>query len=387
MTHSRFARAGVVAGLVAVAVVVPAHPADAALAWYFDAAPTLSGRAELTAVAATSATRMWVAGEQTGQDSPTRAFVAHWDGGQLRPEPAAPAGAGVAVHLTDLETVGDGALAVGRGTSAAGVSTPRVERYTPGAGGTVVPNPVQDQPGELTGISTAGEWIVGELTHGDSSQTLTMRRDGAGWTRVPSPNPGRTNRLNAVASTPDGPAYAVGVTELSGVPEPLLLRWDGDAWTRLPCAGTGVEPLGLAILGTDDVWLAGTSSTGADQRAVGVHWDGAACHTVRSTNPNATRFNDVLPFWDDTGSALTDTSVLLAGYAMRDGTELAIVEEWTGRTLVSTAVPTAAAGAQYPASGISAIASPPGTTEAMWAVGWQVTGPTTHEQPAILRNS
>src|SRR5262245_48679701 len=66
----------------------------------------LSGTAEYTAAAAASTTRMWVAGEQTSQDSPTRAIVALWENSQLRSLPSAPADAGVAVHLADIKSPG-----------------------------------------------------------------------------------------------------------------------------------------------------------------------------------------------------------------------------------------------------------------------------------------
>jgi hypothetical protein len=57
--------------------------------------------------------------------------------------------------------------------------------------------------------------------------------NGSGWKRIPSPSPGATASLSAVAATSARNAWAVGSTSAAnhGNPETLILRWNGKAWS------------------------------------------------------------------------------------------------------------------------------------------------------------
>ena len=87
---------------------------------------------------------------------------------------------------------------------------------------TIVPSPEGEINSDLSGVSaTSGSdvWAVGHgvlyeaqspMELGTRNRTLTMRWNGSQWTEAPSPNPGHSNRLEAVASLSPGYAWAAG---------------------------------------------------------------------------------------------------------------------------------------------------------------------------------
>jgi len=94
-----------------------------------------------------------------------------------------------------------------------------------------VPAPSPGTAPALTGIAgsaASSVWAVGSDTPVGTSQphTLTLFWNGTSWATVPSPSPGRSAVLGAVAAVPGtAPVWAAGTSQpASGPPGPLILR-------------------------------------------------------------------------------------------------------------------------------------------------------------------
>jgi len=59
----------------------------------------------------------------------------------------------------------------------------------------------------VAGSSATNTWAVGST----AGRTLILRWDGSQWTRVPSPTPGTSSQLLAVAASSAGNIWAVGI--------------------------------------------------------------------------------------------------------------------------------------------------------------------------------
>jgi hypothetical protein len=184
--------------------------------------------ASLTAIAAVSASNIWVSGDA----SPLAHFFEHWNG----------------------------------------------------AGWTFVPPPAEPHPQGLTAdhqiqdfavLSASNIWAVG-LTdwqdNGFNSDTLIEHYNGSSWSVVPSPQPGPLDRLNGVYAASATNIYAVGEGGATGL-TPLIVHWNGSAWSQItpPPAAGGADPLTVAGIGAHDIWMLGQAGSG---QAYMVHYDG-----------------------------------------------------------------------------------------------------------------
>src|SRR5438094_6366432 len=86
--------------------------------------------------------------------------------------------------------------------------------------------------------------------------------------------------LGSMAALSTDDVWAVGSHEPpgGGPAQPMAMHWDGGTWqlAPVPSPGAGGSRL-LSVAGTasDDVWAVGTT-TGATQKALILHWNGAA---------------------------------------------------------------------------------------------------------------
>ncbi|MGI8680786.1 MAG: hypothetical protein ACR2JO_01365 [Mycobacteriales bacterium] len=187
-------------------------------------------------VTALSATDAWAVGVTYPYHAP---LIEHWDGRRWTPVTgiASPTSVGIdrlravtAVSPTDIWAVG---------TSGGGRRTAIL--HWDGRQWTQLPSP--NGSGDLnqllgvTAVSADDVWAVG--TSGPFGQmtgrTLILHWNGQRWTKVPSPNPGRTNNgLFGVSATGHSDAWAVGIlsNNLEDSYVHLYLRWDGTSWTR-----------------------------------------------------------------------------------------------------------------------------------------------------------
>ena len=138
----------------------------------------------------------------------------------------------------------------------------------------------------------------GEHTQGQLPASLHW--DGSAWSEIAvPPAPGRSSTLYGVSSR-GGETWAVGwyedkVGEVKqtgeGLPHELVhqgaiaLSWDGDRWVDMAppnTGGGGTALLAVLVLGSDDVWVLGSTNPSDDPNknedlvTYLAHWDGAA---------------------------------------------------------------------------------------------------------------
>jgi hypothetical protein len=90
----------------------------------------------------------------------------------------------------------------------------------------------------VTEISPSNVWAVGYDASASPTvvnNTLIEHWTGSGWSIVPSPSPGNSNRLVAVAGRSATDVYAIGNATVPGTddpiqPENIVLRWNGSTW-------------------------------------------------------------------------------------------------------------------------------------------------------------
>jgi len=149
-----------------------------------------------------------------------------------------------------------------------------------------VPSADPDPGGsQLLGVSatTRNEvWAVGARGPAEAPvATLVERWDGERWQVVASPNPGAVaNVLRAVDARSSDDAWAVGSSSSGAEDQPLVLHWDGVSWTvsPVPFVSGGASLRGVVAIAPDDAWavgFAGDATVGVEQ-AFALHWDGVS---------------------------------------------------------------------------------------------------------------
>ena len=161
---------------------------------------------------------------------------------------------------------------------------------------------------DVSADSPTDAWAVGTYPNPTTgaSETLVLRWNGTGWSKVASPNPGGTkklcglcieNSLSSVSAHSAIDAWAVGSYEnpTTQAAETLVLHWNGSSWSQVASpnpGGTTSSSSGNGLSGVSansatDVWAVGfysNQTTGATQTLV-VHWNGTSWSKVASPNP------------------------------------------------------------------------------------------------------
>src|SRR5262249_28562838 len=100
---------------------------------------------------------------------------------------------------------------------------------------------------------TSPAWAVGEVSDGTAGRTLTERRTSTGWTVVASPDPATgpadIDTLLGAAATSASNAWAVGTYSHGGPDKTLIIRWDGAAWKLVPSPNPGGRTRDSVLLG------------------------------------------------------------------------------------------------------------------------------------------
>jgi hypothetical protein len=105
------------------------------------------------------------------------------------------------------------------------------------------PGPLDRAVETIPGVSDAAPgnaWIVGNrgIRHTTAVATLTLHWNGTIWRHVPSPSPGQSNELRAVAIVSASDVWAVGEHGTStGGQAALTVHWNGASWVRVPNPG------------------------------------------------------------------------------------------------------------------------------------------------------
>jgi serine/threonine-protein kinase len=166
-----------------------------------------------------------------------------------------------------------------------------------GSAWTRVPSPKARVLRAITVAPDGTAWAVGNDCAPCSgtqqrAQTVALHWDGARWSRVPSPSPAGIAELNSVSTGPGGTAWAAGPScapgceygynDLQG--HTLILRWDGSAWAQVPSPNPGhSDTLSAVAAGNNgSAWAAGQTcisqcnTSSAKYQTLILRWNGTA---------------------------------------------------------------------------------------------------------------
>jgi len=219
----------------------------------------------LTAVAAASDGAVWVGGAG-------RVWRRTGSGWQEVPFPNVPGCTGSRAELTDIASRGLRATWATGSCAAAGGERGFLVRFN---GARWLPVVTPDEllaygpRGQLTGVSTAPDaqvWVVGwSDDFGVRSQPVAFRGRGGNVQPAAAANQGTGAVLSAVATERDGAAVAVGTFTQSGdsAPHPHLLGADGSGGLAIEPAQPGSvgNLYGVALSPDGTAWAVGVSSS------------------------------------------------------------------------------------------------------------------------------
>lgn len=254
------------------------------------------------------------------------------------------------------------AWAVGLSRSADGEVISGLTEHWNGTAWRVMPSPKPGQSSALSAVaivSAGNAWAVGsyagDALTGDTS--LIEHWNGTSWTRVPSPHPGGVSWLSAVTAISSRNVWAVGdyATQLGGNDKAFTVHWNGKTWRRVPVPVTGTSTLsGVTATAWNDVWAVGGSENAVRQVMI-LHWNGQAWQRAAYRGPAGSSYLSAV-------SAVSATDVWAVGNTIR-GTDTgpAFTVRWTGRKWLRVPIPDAGTSAL---SGVTAISA-----QNAWAAG------------------
>lgn len=158
------------------------------------------------------------------------------------------------------------------------------------------------------------------------AQTLVESWDGSQWSVVPSPDVThqRDNDLNAVSCISETSCVAVGFYYSKTASRTLIESWNGTSWTRVPSPNRGksdnrLEGVSCAATTTCEAVGFSVSKHGKPQRTLTESWNGTTWTVIPS--PNGSSFNNDL----HSVSCSSATSCMAVGAF--DGTETTTLAE------------------------------------------------------------
>jgi hypothetical protein len=204
--------------------------------------------------------------------------------------------------------------------------------------------------------ATGSTWAVGYTSHGVADQTLILRKTGASWAAVKTPDPAGTAGLNdlyGVAAAGPG-AWAVGSRSVSatayGV---LILGWNGTRWVvaRVPkVAGARDSVLfSAAAISSSSAWAVGTEVAGSTARPLIERFQHGHWAIVGSPTQSGEL---------ESVTVVSARNAWAVGYRTAGGTTKTLVEHWNGTKWSVVASPNVAkAGGQTAANQLRGVAA------------------------------
>jgi len=268
--------------------------------WRVDKTPTPGGdcgcAAVLTAVAATSRSNAWAAGDYEGASTGLLTLILRWSGKakawvQVRSPNPAGSGSGALSSLRGVAALSrTDAWAVGVASSGPSGQQNTVIEHWGGTGWTVVRSPDPSRAGcvsdELLGVaaSAAATWAVGDYC----GAALALRLEDGRWRQVPAPSPpgGVSERLASVAVTSAANAWAVGRIGR----RVLILHWNGTKWATArvpnPAGATSARLASVTAVSPSIAWAAGQADYPRHvTRLLIERWNGTRWKLVPVPNP------------------------------------------------------------------------------------------------------
>jgi hypothetical protein len=252
---------------------------------------------EVTGLAVVSACDVWAVGFAANGNAfkTSQPLIEHWTGGSWTTVPSPGLGiadlTGVAaLSASSIWAVGDTRASVNGTTTIQtlilhwdGTSWTRVPSPTPGSTFAVL--------NSVDVVSANDAWAVG-YTGTKNRRPLSLHWDGSAWTQIAIPDPHGNSSLTAVSATSASDAWAVGNLP----PNLLAYHWDGTSWTlrHIPNPGGGALR-GVSAVSASDAWAVGSDQVGtAAQATFTVHWDGTSWTQVPSPTPGGPAQNSDL---------------------------------------------------------------------------------------------
>lgn len=218
----------------------------------------------------------------------------------------------------------------------------------------------QEQLNSVAVGSPSDVWAVGtiESPQGSHLKTLVLHWDGAGWTRLASPNPGATgdNQLTGVAETAAGVRVVGTFASGRGSYHFFALRWDGTALVRDHAApNTRGGFTSISSDGGTGAWAAG----GTPRHQYTSHFDGT------TWTPTPLPAGEAKYAGLNAVAATTPSDAWAVGQA--EGGSTTFAEHWDGTSWTPSKMP------ESPNAALLAVA--PVSDSDVWAVGDTDTGP------------
>jgi hypothetical protein len=313
--------------------------------WAVVTAPTVgdNGASALGSIAVVSKNDIWAAGNYVQGDG-RRTLLEHWNGRAWSVVPSVDGGKKINFLTAISAAAADDLWAVGYtadsivGTS---LSDTLIERWQGSSWSRVTsPNLVtSDVSEEFGGYEVSNEllsmavvsqddiWAVGRSYTIVLGQELIIHWDGAHWTVVPSPHPGRSAWLRSVVAVSAKDVWALGEyykeIDLGGdeggtgwLQQNLIEHWDGSAWSVVESPNQGPFVNGIhnaSVVSASDIWAVGYhyeifGGVRQIQHPTVLHWDGQAWSVIFSPtlSQENTYFFSV--------SALASDNVFFAGF-------------------------------------------------------------------------
>lgn len=185
--------------------------------------------------------------------------------------------------------------AVGQYAASSGNPSTLTERWN-GSKWSVMSSPNVGQGANILAdvavVSESDAWAVGISTPNLTSlpKLLIEHWDGAKWSVVNSPSPGRTSALSSVRAVSSSNVWVAGGYANQSASQGLIEHWDGKTWKVIPNSDPGSTNYGfggLAIVSAKDIWATGSQSSdgGYTYQTLTEHWDGKSWSVVTSPNP------------------------------------------------------------------------------------------------------
>jgi len=275
----------------------------------------------LASVTALAADDVWAVGYQVTSAARYETLALHWDGSSWRVVPTPNPGAGDNLIDAVAASAHDDVWSAGFFDSGGGATQTLVMRWDGSAWNEVAsPNPGL-AANALYGVHVRARddaWVVGTWHDGHDNVSLTARWDGAEWSVVPSPNIAQSgNVLNDVHGASRGDVWAVGYyynTVGDRVQETLTLHWDGDAWSLVPSPNASHDSAfsyleGVASSPNGEAWAVGLSPAGAIvERLCAIEILDAGFAPATATVAHGSAATWLVPASDELGHAVADAT-------------------------------------------------------------------------------
>jgi hypothetical protein len=180
----------------------------------------------------------------------------------------------------------------------------------------------------VAATSARNAWAVGYAGAAAHPRTLIVRWQGRSWKKVSAPSLGARGSLAAVAATSARNAWAGGSTgSAGGSPgvggKAVILHWNGSAWhsVRCPRPGTGSVVYAVAAWSPSSAWAVGSYVSKADPfgQPYIARWNGSAWKQV------------LFPFGFLSGAAVTSArNAWAVGGTGGDNLDFPLVLRWNG---------------------------------------------------------